>query len=272
MDFATFGPYGKRLGKLRRFEATILVDHQWVTRMLSGPATFEAWMASWELFKTSLICLGGATPGALDRYATGLRTLVTLYPNAWGVILVADETMRSERWDLVLADARRKRPDFHTPWNFVLRETAFSAEGSHAHWWFTHVTGPLQAAGHAGALGLVQALEGSSWSAAPIPPGLPSLGQPAGDPTIRPLGRRPANFCPRWNAGTCEVLNCPLRHRCSGCSGLFPCVRCWTCDPSLKGSGKGKGKSSFLNDAAQDAQITTRKKRRNRGGKANSSL
>ena len=50
-DFAVFGVFGKRAAKLRRFEARILVDGQWVTKMLNGPSCFEGWQRSWKVFR-----------------------------------------------------------------------------------------------------------------------------------------------------------------------------------------------------------------------------
>ena len=99
-EFAVFGPYGRRYSKLRKFEAQVFVHGELTTRMLRGPASFEAWKACWRVFRSCMLMLRAATPSALDAYKEGIRMLVTLYPGAWGVIQVADETVRGEQWDL----------------------------------------------------------------------------------------------------------------------------------------------------------------------------
>ena len=49
-----------------------------------------------------MISQGAASPGALDIYEAGMKQLTTLFPDRWGIIATAEDTMRSERWPAIL--------------------------------------------------------------------------------------------------------------------------------------------------------------------------
>ena len=107
-DFAVFGPYGRRQAKARRFEAQTFVDGRLQTRMISGPSNFEAWRAIWLTFRTCLISLEAVPPGVLDSYEEGVRQLSPLHPAHWGVIVRADDTVRAERWEVLLENLSQR--------------------------------------------------------------------------------------------------------------------------------------------------------------------
>ena len=102
VDFALWGPFGKRLAKLRKFDAQIFVDNELKTKTLQGPSDFEAWMISWRVFRAAMIMLEAASPAVLDRYAAGIREMNTVYEGHWGLIWMADEKTRYERWETLL--------------------------------------------------------------------------------------------------------------------------------------------------------------------------
>ena len=107
-DFAVFGPFGKRFTARRKFTAQTLVDGEWVTKQIRGPASFEAWQASWRVFRCAMIMLREASPATLDSYEAGLHTLSSLHgPEAWGVLVTVDEVMCGERWEAIKEDFHR---------------------------------------------------------------------------------------------------------------------------------------------------------------------
>ena len=76
-----------------------------------------------------MIMVGAASPSTLDKYARGIEELVTLSPNAWGIISVADETMRAERWDIC-----KEGPKALPSWDEVINQMAFGFGNSPSHW------------------------------------------------------------------------------------------------------------------------------------------
>ena len=83
-----------------RFTAQVFVHGELVTRQLRGPGSYSGWRASWGVFRAAMIMVNGASPSTLDRYARGIEELVALFPHAWGIVSLADETTRAERWDI----------------------------------------------------------------------------------------------------------------------------------------------------------------------------
>ena len=154
-DFAVFGPYRRRQTKLLRFTAQVFAHGELVTRQLRGPGSFQGWRAGWGVFRAAMIMINGASPATLDRYARGIEELVTLYPHAWGIISLADETMRAERWDIV-----KEGLGAGGSWEDVISGSAFGFGNSCARWWFIHVLGPLANGSKQSATATVATLEG----------------------------------------------------------------------------------------------------------------
>jgi len=249
VDFAVFGPYGRRQAKLLQFTAQVFVHGELVTRQLKGPGTYQGWRASWAVFRSAMVMLNAASPSALDRYARGIEELVTLYPQAWGVVSVADETMRSERWDILMEN---KATDY--TWEDAIRDSAFGFDTSSAHWWFMHVLGPLGGGARHNPTMTVAAVEGL------VPGGFtPRLEhhpgeQPSGRKNNQKSSKGSAPNKPKSGGPTCHDFNSARgcvrpsfawRHACSGCGSSFPLHRCWTCNPGAKPrKGSEKGQSS----------------------------
>ncbi|CAK0901829.1 unnamed protein product, partial [Prorocentrum cordatum] len=51
VDFAVFGPHGRRPAKAWKFESQVWVDVELETRMIVGPSNFEAWRSCWLVFR-----------------------------------------------------------------------------------------------------------------------------------------------------------------------------------------------------------------------------
>jgi len=137
-DFAVFGPYGRRQTKIMRFTAQVFVAGELVTRQLKGPGSYASWRASWNVFRAAMIMVNGASPATLDCYSRGIEELTTLFPQAWGIISLADETMRAERWDIAMEGSKGD-----TTWDDIIKSTAFGFSSPSSHWWYMHVVGPL---------------------------------------------------------------------------------------------------------------------------------
>ena len=161
-DFAIFCPNGRRMAKIRRFEAQVFVDNELRQKVLRGPSDFKSWTESWRVFRTAMISLRAAAPQTLDDYFRGIEQLTILFPNAWGLIFCADELMRSEVWDKIREEMEDDRawPE-KLPWDVVIKMSCYGrGDADRQHWWFTHVVAPASSGG--GGRGTVAKLEGSS--------------------------------------------------------------------------------------------------------------
>ena len=98
-----------------------------------------------------MIMMQEVTPSTLDSYERGIRNLVTIHgAKAWPTIMVADETVRGEQWDILretLAGDAVKSKDstfIARKWETVISKSAFGSEHNEmTHWWYLHVTAPL---------------------------------------------------------------------------------------------------------------------------------
>ena len=243
-DFAIWGPFGHRAAKLRKFQAWVWIDSALQPRMLRGPSGYAAWRASWRVFRTAMVSLDAATPGALDFYQEGIRVLAETYPHAWGIIARADEAMRSEQWELLHEELWPTAP-VRGIWSAILKASAYGEGSRRQHWWFSHViavaTSPemLATADHS-----VDVVEGIDSAGAEQPsktrraPGSrggrraaqsrpdthappPASGPSALPPPPKPAGAgTQAEVCNNWNRGGCKD-RCPHKrsHHCAVCGG-----------------------------------------------------
>ena len=244
-----------------RFTAQIFVHGELVTRQLRGPGSHAGWRASWGVFRASMIMIGGASPSALDKYARGIEEMITLFPHAWGVISLADETMRAERWDIL-----KESLGPTSTWEEVIAGSSFGFDNPCAQWWYVHVLGPLTSGARQSAASTVAALEGL----VPGGPGhvpAPPQAEPTGTSTRnQPLmaasaKKKAKTACNNWNRGSCADPRCSWAHVCSGCGGKYPLTRCFTCNPVAKGAGKAA-------PAVTGAGPERKKKKGSKGGSA----
>ncbi len=130
VDFALFGPHGRRFLKKLTYVETIfqVSSGTWVRRELPGPSNYEAWERSWGVFECASILLKIISPERLIAYQTRIRKFVTLYgPSAWPVIYQADVRMRSEHLERLRRRAEiRKDPQLtrETPWDYIFHLAA----------------------------------------------------------------------------------------------------------------------------------------------------
>jgi len=272
VDFAVWGPFGRRAAKLLKYSAQVFVEGQLQTRMMKGPASFESWRSSWKVFRAAMLMHHAAKPSALDGYEEGIRQLAVLFPGGWGTIACADETLRAEQWDVMLEQLRATKPagfDEEMPWDFILTCSSYGVAGAmKAHFWETRVVLPLLQGARGAATNTAAKLEGAtqpppqpddSWEAPSRRNRAGRRGQgkqnqktgaqqPAHQQT-QPQPQSQPQYCWAWNRqGSCPDP-CPAGrvHRCEICDKPGHKGKdCWSKSGGKGKSGKGKGKGSKL--------------------------
>ncbi|CAK0796880.1 unnamed protein product [Prorocentrum cordatum] len=180
VDFAVWGPFGKRIQKLLYFNSDVFVNGEYIKRKILGPSNFEGFRKSWQVFRTAALKLDFTKAGPVDSYLEVVRQLATLFPR-WGAIYTVVSHNMEGRWDQLREKMERavqngKPPDGwdpKRPWQAVLMAAAYN-EGSDAQWWRSHLP-CLTSSSPAGVAATVAALEGAAQdlpliSAAVAPP------------------------------------------------------------------------------------------------------
>ena len=190
-----------------------------------------------------MVSLRGATPASLDAYEEGIRQLAEAYPGCWGLIVRADETMRSEEWEV---DQMRlvSLGVAASDWSLCIAQSAYGAEvGSKTHWWFARVVSPAlyhRSAGSAAqssvdrAEGLLTSTEeavGSDRSGSVGNNGTKGKGNSKGGKGDKGKTRPDVSqeTCNKWNQSAKGCKNkCPFgrRHVCDKCGGPHRGVDC----------------------------------------------
>jgi len=143
VDFALFGPYGKRfLAKLTLAAWSYLPNGTWLRRDLPGPPTFEYWWSSFRVLRTTFLLLGAVDTELLDNYGELVRGFHNTYGHeAWFIIYMADVRMRNEHFDRIRRHVERDHDrderagiksdfDLSRPWN-----TVFAKAVADKDWW-----------------------------------------------------------------------------------------------------------------------------------------
>ena len=152
-DFSVLTPYSRRQQKNLKAKGFLLQpDGSWKQSEVPGPPTFAGWEACWEVYRTILLMLkhtpsvpGGVkkpviTWAALDEYHRVIAGLNRQYPEAWHLILMAEDKCRSEQLErtrrmLVRAATEGRLPmgltfDADQPWVGVFTYIA----RDHSYW------------------------------------------------------------------------------------------------------------------------------------------
>ena len=69
VDLGLFGPHGGRTHRLRKFSTHVIIDGEMTSKQVEAPRTYEAWLASWDVFRAAMIMLDGSSIAPLDAYA-----------------------------------------------------------------------------------------------------------------------------------------------------------------------------------------------------------
>ena len=127
-----WGPFGQRQAKLMKFNAQMFVDSVLTTRLLHWPTSFDAWRACWRVFRTNMQMLKASLQGPLAEHEEKVRWMDKTFPDCWGIIMMAEDQLRSEQWErkraqiegAIEADRYREQFDPSMPWLAVVRDCA----------------------------------------------------------------------------------------------------------------------------------------------------
>ena len=130
-DFSVWTPFGRRALRSQKFRTYVpLGDGSYLVKELPGPQNLQQWMASWRVFKVAAISLGIVTLSALQQYEKLIERLTLHWPQAWGLIALADDKGRAERLEklrrnvVVDVQAGRQAPldwDENHPWSVCFK-------------------------------------------------------------------------------------------------------------------------------------------------------
>ena len=121
VDFAVWGPFGSRLSRFRKTDASVFVGNTLVTERVNGPVGFEAWAASWDLFAMAMVSLGAARIGTLAKYRAGIVQLTRLFPRMWSVLHTSETIVRTERWSRLREQIEGLAAMGGPPWRGTMR-------------------------------------------------------------------------------------------------------------------------------------------------------
>ena len=74
-----------------------LGNESFLTKEFPGPQNLQQWLASWRVFKVAAISLGIVSLAALQQREKLVERLILHGPQAWGLIVLADDKGRAER-------------------------------------------------------------------------------------------------------------------------------------------------------------------------------
>jgi len=268
VDFAIWCPHGRRMLAKMVFVAHALnPDGTWQRRELPGPPTFEAWWASWRVFRTAMLLLRAADAELLDNYAEMVRDFHSRYTaEVWFVLYTAEVRMRSERFERLRRAAENEHAkvvaaggsssfDPKRPWNRVFADAVADRD-----WWSENFTEPailyrtrIQTAaaitddgtGHEAKTQGNSAKRSASGAVARTPAGKGS--KRASQTPVWANGRyiknkRGVKVCEAFNRGQCgwPTSACPRReaHQCCLCLGPHSQDQCGAASQQ---SGDDKG-------------------------------
>ena len=130
-DFSVLTPFGRRTQKQAKARNFILQqDGTWKTVEIPGPPTFMAWSACWKIYRTVLLMLKHpanattrtpATPivtvAALEEYYNRIVELNNEFPEAWHLILQAEDQCRGEQFERFQRELVRAKNEGRLPMN-----------------------------------------------------------------------------------------------------------------------------------------------------------
>ena len=153
-DFAVFVNFQGRFSKaLKCLNHVLQPDGTFKAVEVSGPPNFDAWTLSWKVYVNTLLTLEVVVNGtkmsvvslsAMEEYHDMFRDLVKNYPEAWHLLVIAEDRCRGEhfprvRRELEAQHGRGLAPNFEPsrPWDEV-----FHTASSDRDYWDRHVREP----------------------------------------------------------------------------------------------------------------------------------
>ena len=141
-DFAVFVNFQHRFSKTLKFLNHILQpDGTFKAIEVPGPPNYDQWLSSWRVFENTLLMLVNevsptvsfpiVTQSALEEYKDSFRDMVVNYPEAWHLLVTAEDRCRCEHFPTLRRlwedkHTKGQAPDFviEQPWDFVFRAAA----------------------------------------------------------------------------------------------------------------------------------------------------
>lgn len=135
-DFSVMTPYGRRSQKQSKARNFLLqMDGTWKTVEIPGPPTFAAWLACWKVYKSVLLMLkhppnsaAGVPPknvvtvAALEEYVNRISELNDEFPEAWHLLLQAEDKCRGEQFERFRRELTRAKMEGRLPMNLSFDE------------------------------------------------------------------------------------------------------------------------------------------------------
>ena len=148
---------------------------EWAPRWFKGPADFDSWAKSWDVFAAAMVMLDFCSPASLTEYKRGIQKLNGKWSHlgGWHHIAWADIQVRSQMWDRILENGLAERPPTidqsdRYVWDGIIQKSAWRAAGKSelAEWWEENCQDVL-----ANTVGRDRHPQGDAQpAAAPIPP------------------------------------------------------------------------------------------------------
>ena len=141
-DFAIFVNFQHRFFKTLKFLNHVLqADGSFKAIEVPGPPSYDHWLTSWRVFENTLlmfeheVTVGHKVPvvtqASLEEYRDTFRDMVVNYPEAWHLLVVAEDRCRCEHFPRLKRECQDKSdkgqlPDFvaEQPWDYVFRAAA----------------------------------------------------------------------------------------------------------------------------------------------------
>ena len=161
-DFSVLTPYGRRVQKSMKAKNWLLqADGSFKAQEVPGPPTFEAWRACWRVYRSVLLMLcheptapGGpklpvVTVACLEEYYDKVKELADEFPEAWHLVMIAEDRCRGEYFERLRRTLRRARLEGRLPMGLDFQETrpwigVFTQAARDAEYWQKHVIRPAQ--------------------------------------------------------------------------------------------------------------------------------
>ena len=141
-DFGIFVNFQHRFSKALKFLNHVLQpDGTFRAVEVPGPPSYEQWLSSWKVFENTLLMFQTevapgvhqpiVTPSALEEYKDAFRDMVVNYPEAWHLLVKAEDRCRGEHFPRLRRNLTNRfnkglAPEFcpTMPWDGVFREAA----------------------------------------------------------------------------------------------------------------------------------------------------
>ena len=161
-DFSVLTPYGRRVQKSMKAKNWLLqADGSFKAQEVPGPPSFDAWCACWRVYRTVLLMLchepsvpGGpklpvVTVACLEEYFDKVKELADEFPEAWHLVMIAEDRCRGEYFERLRRTLSRARLEGRLPMGLDFQEArpwvgVFTQAARDSEYWQKQVIRPAQ--------------------------------------------------------------------------------------------------------------------------------